>query len=157
MAGDIKIDLQGLQGLVTGGASAFKTVVETIKGKATLDPKDQAILDQAILEHEAKMQELEQAIPLAMIELNKIDAASKSLFQSGWRPFIGWGCGVGIVAYYPVRVVLGMGFWCWACIQKGELVPMPDLGIMDLIGLVSSMMGFGYFRTREKEKGVASS
>ncbi len=28
------------------------------------------------------------------IEINKVSAAHKSMFVAGWRPFVGWTCGV---------------------------------------------------------------
>jgi hypothetical protein len=34
---------------------------------------------------------------LAQIEVNKAEAASGSLFKGGWRPAIGWICGISIV------------------------------------------------------------
>ncbi|MEM9880195.1 MAG: 3TM-type holin, partial [Pseudomonadota bacterium] len=30
-------------------------------------------------------------------EINKIEAAHRSIFVAGWRPFIGWVCGLGIL------------------------------------------------------------
>ena len=30
---------------------------------------------------------------VAQTDINKVEAASSSLFIAGWRPFIGWGCG----------------------------------------------------------------
>jgi hypothetical protein len=34
---------------------------------------------------------------LAQIEVNKAEAASGSLFKGGWRPFIGWVCGIALL------------------------------------------------------------
>ena len=34
---------------------------------------------------------------LAQLEVNKVEAAHKSLFVAGWRPAIGWTCGLGII------------------------------------------------------------
>ena len=37
---------------------------------------------------------------LAQIELNKEEAKSSSLFVSGWRPFVGWTCGVALAYHF---------------------------------------------------------
>jgi copper chaperone CopZ len=41
---------------------------------------------------------IDQATDLAQIEVNKIEAASSSVFVSGWRPAIGW-IGVAAMGY----------------------------------------------------------
>ena len=33
---------------------------------------------------------------LAQIEVNKTEAASRNPFVAGWRPFIGWTCGIAL-------------------------------------------------------------
>jgi hypothetical protein len=48
---------------------------------------------------------INQATDLAQIEVNKVEAASSSIFVSGWRPAIGW-IGVAAMGYqfllYPL-------------------------------------------------------
>jgi hypothetical protein len=48
---------------------------------------------------------IDQATDLAQIEVNKVEAASSSVFVSGWRPAIGW-IGVAAMGYqflaYPL-------------------------------------------------------
>jgi uncharacterized membrane protein len=34
---------------------------------------------------------------LAQLEVNKAEAASGSLFKGGWRPAIGWICGLALI------------------------------------------------------------
>ena len=43
-----------------------------------------------------------QELAKGQIEINKAEAASGSIFKGGWRPFIGWVCGVAllIILYY---------------------------------------------------------
>ena len=88
-------------------------------------------------------------------ETNKIEAASSSVFVAGWRPGIGWVCVVSLALYYIPRFALGTGFWCWACIKAGALVPLPEMGVAEVIGLVMSLLGLGGLRTLEKVKGVS--
>lgn len=88
-------------------------------------------------------------------EINKAEAASGSVFVAGWRPSVGWVCSISLAIYYIPRFALGTGFWCWACIKAGALVPMPEMGIAEVIGLVTALLGMGSLRTFEKSKGIA--
>jgi hypothetical protein len=51
--------------------------------------------------------------------------------------------------------IIGMALWIWACLEAGHLVPRPELGIAEIIGLVMAMLGLGGLRTLEKLNGVA--
>lgn len=155
MAGDLKLDLNGIGQLVSGIGDAARGVREAITGKAILDPAKQAEIELKAMELETKGRELDNALILMQGEINKIEAASTSKFVSGWRPFIGWVSGVSLGVYFVPRFVLGMTFWTIACIKAGALIPMPDMGVTDLLGLLGSMLGFGILRTVEKGKGVA--
>ena len=92
---------------------------------------------------------LQQSGELAQIsgqlEINKVEAASGSVFVAGWRPYIGWVCGTGL-AYqflvYPVVV---------AFIPK---IVQLDMGT--LLTLLGGLLGLGAMRTTEKLSGVAS-
>ena len=37
-----------------------------------------------------------QELAKGQLEVNKVEAASKSLFVAGWRPCIGWVCALGL-------------------------------------------------------------
>ena len=50
------------------------------------------------LEHELKTQL--QTANLAQIEVNKIEAASKSWFVAGWRPSVGWVCSLAMLYHF---------------------------------------------------------
>ena len=85
------------------------------------------------------------------VEINKIEAASGSLFVSGGRPFVVWVCAFAL-AYAAViepiaRFVATVGF--------AYAGPFPvidtDLTMQVLLGL----LGLGAYRSVEKIKGVA--
>lgn len=84
------------------------------------------------------------------IDANKAEAASPSAFTSGWRPAIGWVCGVALACQYIVRPVLQ-----WVTALTGH--PMPDLPGLDdtLWQLLLGMLGLGGLRTVEKIKGAS--
>lgn len=90
-------------------------------------------------------------IALAQAGINAEEARSPSLFVSGWRPFIGWCCGIGLAYVFLVYPLLT---W-WLALYKPALVP-PVLVADHLFELVTAMLGLGGLRTFEKLKGVAS-
>lgn len=93
-------------------------------------------------------------VRLGQIEINKIEAASPRFWNSGWRPAVGW---VGVISlalvYWPKALLLAT---VWAvqayhAIQAGTVLPVyPDLGLMDIIGLLGTLLGVGGLRTAEK-------
>lgn len=84
------------------------------------------------------------------VEVNKIEAASTSIFVAGWRPFIGWVCGVAIAYTYIVYPIL-----LWVLALNGyETHNVPKLETDALYQLVLAMLGLGTMRTFEKVKGV---
>ena len=49
-------------------------------------------------ELDLREKEIDQKTDLAQIEVNKVEAASSSVFVAGWRPAIGWN-GAAAMAY----------------------------------------------------------
>ena len=101
-----------------------------------------------------KLLELQQSGELAVMtsqtDINKTEAANASVFVSGWRPFIGWVCGVALSYQYLVRP-LSVG------ISAAFGHPIPDIPGLDnnLWELMFGLLGLGTLRTYEKTKGVA--
>ena len=123
------------------GSSVF-SLGETIIKKIWPDKAEQSA---AIL----KLKELEMSGDLAQMGVNAQEAQHESLFVAGWRPFTGWACGLGL-AYMGlvqpfltfVGVALGVDL---------SAVPEPDTAL--LIPVLMGMLGLGYMRTDEKNKG----
>ncbi|GHV50904.1 hypothetical protein FACS1894168_2620 [Deltaproteobacteria bacterium] len=82
--------------------------------------------------------------------INKVEAVHSSIFVSGWRPFIGWVCGIALAFQYLVRP-----FWIWATAIWWPDFPVPPTLDGMLWELVMGMLGIGGLRTIEKWKGVA--
>ncbi|NUO80835.1 hypothetical protein HUU05_12215, partial [candidate division KSB1 bacterium] len=45
----------------------------------------------------AVLAKIAQEPAILQAEINKIEAAHRSVFVAGWRPFIGWVCGCGFL------------------------------------------------------------
>lgn len=87
---------------------------------------------------------------LGQIEVNKIEAASTSLFVSGWRPAVGWTAALGYAYEFLVRPI-GNG----TLVAHGLPPAMPGIEVEALSTLLFGMLGLGTLRTVEKLKGVA--
>jgi hypothetical protein len=79
----------------------------------------------------------------AQIEVNKVEAAHKSLFVAGWRPAIGWICGFALLYSTIVSPILGI----W--------LEVPEVDTSLLTTVLMGMLGLGAMRTFEKTKGVS--
>ena len=80
---------------------------------------------------------------LAQIELNKAEAQSGSLFIGGWRPFVGWTCGVGLAYNAIISQILDIWF----------VIPEVDASL--LMPVLTGMLGMGALRSYEKKNLVA--
>ena len=97
------------------------------------------------LSHEEVRIRLAQQPDLAQIELNKVEAQHRNMFVAGWRPFIGWVCGVGLINMFLVNP--------W--IQWITTRPGPNLPKDIIMELVFALLGLGTLRTIEKIQGRA--
>lgn len=85
------------------------------------------------------------------IEVNKVEAASSSLFVAGARPFIMWVCGCAF-AY----VLIVQPFLMFVCALFGKVIPtLPNIDTELLGWALGGILGLGSMRTVEKIKGVA--
>lgn len=92
-----------------------------------------------------------QAVTTNQTDINKIEAASSSLWVAGWRPYIGWICGTALALTAIVGPLL-----TWVTSLCGHPTPFPALPpILDVT--LGGMLGLGHAsRTYEKKLGIAS-
>ena len=83
-----------------------------------------------------------QELLKGQLEVNKAEAAHKSLFVAGWRPAIGWICGLAL--FYSTILAPILGIWF--------TVPPVDSSL--LTSVLMGMLGLGAMRTVEKTKNV---
>jgi hypothetical protein len=143
------MDLIGIGSIIEGVGKVADSLITTDKERMEM------ALEERRLDLEEKR--IDQETDLAQVEVNKIEAASSSVFVSGWRPAVGW-VGVLGLAYqflgYPLMQ------WCWAFGQGYDIIPKglnppPDLDVEQLMTLLAGLLGFGGMRSFEKHKGVA--
>ena len=93
-----------LDKLVGGGIAepieAFNNVIKTAFG----DKGEK-------MSHEEVMAQIELKPASMQVELNKIEAAHRSPFVAGWRPFIGWVSGTALAFYFIPQYVMATIVW----------------------------------------------
>ena len=130
--------------------SVFTSLIGPVTGLLDkfVEDKDQ----KAKLAHEiATMgQKHSQEALLAQLEINKAEAASGSIFKGGWRPFVGWTCGIAF-AYHFVLQPLLIFIFAYSGLETPDL---PQFDISPLLPVLGGMLGIGGLRTYEKQKGL---
>jgi hypothetical protein len=116
------------------------------------DAADRAKLEMLKLQQDGAFKELEANLELAkaQIDVNKTEAASPSLFVSGWRPAVGWVCVSAYAFNYLFLPLLNWG-------AKFFMDNAPGIVALDtgeLTTLLFGMLGIGTLRTVEKIKGT---
>jgi phenylpyruvate tautomerase PptA (4-oxalocrotonate tautomerase family) len=91
-----------------------------------------------------------QELARGQIEINKEEAKSRNIFIAGWRPFVGWTCGLALFWHFlglPVTLFITG----WFDLQHP---PLPEFDMQSLMTVLLGMLGLGGMRTFEKFKGV---
>ena len=110
-----------------------------------IEDKDQ----KAMLAHKISTmsEEHHQDLMKAQIEVNKVEAASSNLFVSGWRPFIGWTCGLGMFGNF---ITIPFSNFVLALIGMDIVIPLVPLETM--MPVLMGMLGLGAMRSFEKTR-----
>lgn len=139
--------------LLAALAPAAMSAIERLLDRVIPDPeqKAKAMLELRSQENAQILQEMQIALQAdqGQMEINKIEAASTSLFVSGARPFIMWTCGVAFAYHFVIMPFAA--FVLSNYMGKQALLPAID---MEVIGFtLTGMLGIGgTFRTIEKIK-----
>ena len=87
---------------------------------------------------------------LAQIQVNREEASSGSLFKGGWRPFVGWVCGVAFCYHFILQPVI-----IFVVAIIGVNIPdLPEFQMNTLLTVLGGLLGIGGLRTYEKQKGL---
>jgi hypothetical protein len=113
-------------------------------------PEDKEKRAAAEREIEAQLTTHLAKIDLAQLDINKTEAAHRSVFVSGWRPFIGWSCGAAMALNF---IVFPLASFVLA--QTGHLVELPTLDMSEMMPVLMGLLGLGGLRTVEKIKQVS--
>ena len=102
-------------------------------------------------EADLKVSEIErttsQKLRDAQLEVNKVEAGHTSLFVAGWRPFIGWTCGVALCYHFVLQP-----FFTFLLYSFGYPMDLPQFDMSTLTTILLGMLGLGGMRSFEKVK-----
>ena len=85
---------------------------------------------------------------LAQIGVNKQESTHRTIFVAGWRPFIGWVCGVALLYNFILRDIIA-----WLLVMYDKTIEQPpELAMEHLMTVLIGMLGLGGMRTYEKMK-----
>jgi hypothetical protein len=113
-------------------------------------PEDKEKRAAAEREIEAQLTTHLAQIDLAQLDINKTQAAHRSVFVSGWRPMIGWTCGAAMALNFLIFPLAS-----FVLAQTGHLVELPNLDMTQMMPVLMGMLGLGGLRTVEKLKQVS--
>lgn len=99
------------------------------------------------LEHEIKL-EIQKA-NIAQIEVNKAEAAHRTVFVAGWRPFIGWTCALALAYHFILQPII-----VFTMSVNGLAYDLPEFDMGSLMTIILGMLGLGGMRSFEKFKGL---
>lgn len=88
-------------------------------------------------------------IDLAQIQVNQQEAAHRNLFVAGWRPFVGWSCGLALFYTYLAQPVI-----TFVLMQQGQYVDLPPVDLGAMMPVLLGMLGLGGLRSWEKARGI---
>jgi len=111
------------------------------------------ILDKFVADKDLKIKlshELEKEIislNKAQLEVNAVEAKHNNIFVSGWRPFIGWCCGLSLTYHFILEPIIQ-----YILIVNAIQFQTPEFDFSQLSTIVMAMLGMSTLRTYEKTK-----
>ena len=91
-----------------------------------------------------------QELAKAQLDVNKTEAAHKSMFVAGWRPAVGWVCCIGLGSNY-----LFIPMANFVLVVSGSDITVPTLDLSEMMPVLMGMLGLGVMRSYEKVNNVA--
>ena len=143
----MSLDIQTPWGAVVNG-------IISVIDKVIPDPAQKAQAQLAVLQlqQNGQLEQLKADVQasLAQVDVNKVEAASPSLFKSGWRPAVGWICAVALGVQFLLNPI-----GSWVAALMGHPVQFPPLDLGTLMTLLFGMLGMGAMRSFDKKAGTA--
>lgn len=86
------------------------------------------------------------------LEVNKEEAKNSSLFVSGWRPGIGWICGLAFAMNFVVGPLATFSYAAYT----GHVLLWPTLDVGAFMPVLLGMLGLGGLRSYDKKQGTST-
>ena len=122
---------------LTAGIDLAQTVIARIWPDKTDQEKQQLAATVALIQ--------------GQLAIDNTEAGNTSVFVSGWRPFVGWVCGVACAWNWIGIPVAGL-----ALKLAGQNITLGMADLTQMMPLLMGLLGMGTLRTVEKINGVAA-
>lgn len=132
---------------VTAGIDAVREIGGSLIKHFFHDPAQQAAAEEKMAELE-KSGELE--VIAGQLRINEAEAKSTNWFVAGWRPFVGWVCGFGLL--YAAMIEPIARFIVAVILKYAGVFPEIDTTIT--MQVLFGLLGLGGMRMWEKIKGA---
>jgi len=133
------------------GVSSIIEAVGKVAGDLITTDKERMEMEIEQRKLDLEEKKLDMAGDMAQIAVNTEEAKSASFFVSGWRPFIGWGCGIAFI--YSALIEPICRFVATTVFMYNGSFPVIDSNLTMQVML--GMLGLGAMRSYEKSNGVA--
>jgi hypothetical protein len=128
--------------------TALLNIGNTLINKIFPDPAQAAQAQLALLKMQ---QDGDLATMVAQTDINKVEAASSSMFVAGWRPFVGWVGGFGLAYAAILEPMLRL-----TATLSGYTGEFPAIDTTITMQILFGLLGLGAMRSFDKVKGVAT-
>jgi phenylpyruvate tautomerase PptA (4-oxalocrotonate tautomerase family) len=91
-----------------------------------------------------------QELAKGQLAINAEEAKSRNIFVAGWRPFVGWTCGLALCVHFLIIPIADVT----TAYMGYSPVPYPAFDMDTLMTVLLGMLGLGGLRTYEKRKGL---
>lgn len=102
----------------------------------------------------SQQEQQQLAAVLTMVQgqmaINQAEASNESTFVAGWRPFIGWACGMACVWNWMGLPIAKLGL-----ALAGHPITLSPADLSEMMPVLMGMLGLGGLHTFERVKGVS--
>lgn len=134
--------------LITAALGPVTSIINKLIPDPDKAAEVKASIEKALIEQQGEVEKAIAEAAQAQTAINLKEAESPSLFVAGWRPFIGWVCGIAFACTF-----LAAPFFTWiSAMFNGPAFPTLDSAT--LMSLTMGLLGLGTMRTVEKVQGV---
>jgi len=109
---------------------------------------------QKIWPDKSAQEQQQLAAVLTMVQgqmaINQVEASNESTFVAGWRPFIGWACGMACVWNWMGLPIAKLGL-----ALAGHPIALSPADLSEMMPVLMGMLGLGGLHTFERVKGVS--
>lgn len=125
--------------------TAILNIANTVLDRIIPDKTQAAAAKASLLEMTVRG-EMDNAV--AQLQVNQAEASNQSVFVAGWRPWVGWVCGMAFAYTYVLQPFLNF----FAALFKHP-VNLPPVNLDGMMPVLLGMLGLGALRSWDKSNG----